>query len=141
MGSPTEQRVERPERLASTSARPMPSGPEHPLTPQQEAEPFRCEVSREDGTATVRAVGALDLVAAPVFDDQLAELRDAGFRRLILDLRGLHFIDSSGLRCILGYNALARNNGFSIEVIRGGRAVQRIFELTDTTSHLTFIDA
>ena len=118
----------------------MAFGPESLHTPQHDAESFRCEVSREDGAATVRAVGALDLATVPVLDDQLAELRDAGFRRLILDLRGLHFMDSSGLHCILKYDSLARNDGFSIELVQGGRAVQRVFELTGTTAHLPFID-
>jgi anti-anti-sigma factor len=119
----------------------MPSGPQSPLTPQSEAEPFRCEVSRADATATIRAVGELDLATVPVLDDQLAALRDAGCRRLILDLRGLYFMDSSGLRCILRYDSLARNNGFSIELIQGSRAVRRVFELTGTMAHLPFIDA
>jgi anti-sigma B factor antagonist len=119
----------------------MPSRSEPPHAPQPETEPFRCEVSCEDGTATVRAIGELDLVAVPVLDDQLAELRDAGFRRLILDLRGLYFMDSTGLHCILKYDSLARNNGFSIELIQGPRAVRRVFELTGTATHLPFIDA
>ena len=68
--------------------------------PPPVAESFRCDVSRQGATATVRALGELDLATVPVLDDQLAELRDAGSRRLILDLRGLDFIDSTGLRCI-----------------------------------------
>ena len=119
----------------------MTSLPEPPHTSLHEAEQLRCEVSREDGAATVRAVGALDIATVPVLDDQLAELRDAGFRRLIVDLRGLYFMDSSGLRCILKYDSLARNDGFSIELIQGSRAVRRVFELTGTTAHLPFIDA
>ena len=119
----------------------MASGPEPWHTPQHDAESLRCEVLREDGTATVRAVGALDLATVPELDDQLAGLRDAGFRRLILDLRGLHFMDSSGLRCILKYDSLARNDGFSIELVQGPRAVQRVFELTGTTAHLPFVDS
>ena len=109
--------------------------------PEPETEQLRCEVAHEDGTATVRAVGALDMATVPVLDGQLAELRDAGFRRLILDLRGLYFMDSSGLRCILKYDSLARNDGFSIGLIRGPSAVQRVFQITGTSTHLPFIDA
>ena len=118
----------------------MSSGSQFPYAPGPDAELLRCEVSREDDAATVRAVGALDIATVPVLDDHLAELRDAGFRRLIIDLRGLHFMDSSGLRCILKYDSLAQNDGFSIELIRGSRAVQRVFELTGTTARLPFID-
>ena len=110
-------------------------------SPYADAELLRCEVAREDSTATVRAIGALDIATVPVLDAQLAELRDTGFRRLILDLRGLSFMDSTGLRCILEYDAQARNDGFSIELIRGSHAVQRVFDLTSTTAQLPFIDA
>jgi anti-sigma B factor antagonist len=114
--------------------------PAHSVPPP-DAESFRCDVSRKDRTATVNVVGALDLATVPVLDNQVAELRDAGFRRLILDLRGLDFIDSTGLRGILRYDAEARLDGFSIELIQGPAAVQRVFELTGTTDHLPFIDA
>ena len=114
--------------------------PAHSLPPA-DAESFRCDVSREGASATVRVAGALDLATVSVLDTQLAALRGAGFRRLILDLRGLDFIDSTGLRCILKYDSLARNNGFSIELVRGPRAVQRVFELTGTTAHLPFVDS
>ena len=111
-----------------------------PNAPRPSPEPFRCEVSRQDSSATVRAIGELDLATVPALDDQLAELRDAGIRRLILDLRGLDFIDSTGLRLILEYDALARNDGFSIALIKGPDAVQRIFEITGTTAQLPFVD-
>ena len=117
----------------------MSQSPAH-SPPPPVAESFRCEVSRADGTATVHILGALDLATAPVLDAQLAELRDAGCRRLILDLRGLDFIDSTGLRCILRYDADARQDGFSIALIQGPPAVQRVFMLTRTTEHLPFID-
>ena len=114
----------------------MPGSP-HP----HHEESLHCEVVRGDDTATVRPVGALDIATVPVLDEQLAELRDAGLHRLVLDLRGLYFMDSTGMRCVLKYDAEARNDGFSIELIRGSRAVQRVFELTGTDAHLPFVDA
>jgi anti-sigma B factor antagonist len=108
--------------------------------PPPDAKAFRCDVSRQNGTATVRVLGELDLAAVPAIASRLAELRRAGCRRLILDLRGLDFIDRSGLRCILKYDAEARQDGFSIGLIEGPRAVQRVFVLTETTDRLPFID-
>ena len=113
----------------------MPPSRAHPR------EPFRCEVSRGDGSATVRAIGELDLATASVLHDQLAELRDAGFRQLIVDLRELVFMDSTGLRCILDYDAQGRNDGFSIGLNQGPSAVRRVFEITGTAAHLSFVDA
>jgi anti-anti-sigma factor len=102
---------------------------------------FRCEVSLQDRTAIVRAIGELDLATVQVLDEQLEALRDAEFRRLILDLRNLDFIDSAGLHRILGYHSRARQDGFSIELIKGPPAVQRIFEIAGAGAYLRFSDA
>jgi anti-anti-sigma factor len=105
-----------------------------------EAELFRCEISHERDTAHIRAVGELDVATVPILATELAALRDGGFVRWVLDLRNLDFMDSSGLRCILECHAEAQYDGFSIALIRGPRAVQRVFELTSTAAQLPFAD-
>jgi anti-sigma B factor antagonist len=108
--------------------------------PPPAADSFACEIVREHHTATLRAVGSLDIATAPILETQVAELRKAGVRRVILDLTRLYFIDSTGLRCILECDAQARQDGFAIGLIQGPRAVQRVFDLTGTTAQLPFID-
>ncbi len=112
----------------------MPDSPPGP-------EAFRCEVSWECDTARIQPVGELDLATVPLLEAELASLRDAGFRLLILDLSTLDFMDSSGLRCILRYDAEARHDGWSIALVRGRDAVQRVFEITETEARLAFIRA
>jgi len=85
--------------------------------------------------------GALDVATAPILDARIGELRGAGFRRLILDLSQLGFMDSTGLRLMLTWDAEARQDGFSIEFVPGRPAVQRVFELTGTASMLPFVAA
>jgi anti-sigma B factor antagonist len=99
---------------------------------------FQCEVQPERGAARVFALGSLDVAAAPVLDEQLRELRDAGFRRLIVDLSKLSFMDSTGLRLLLKWDGDARQDGFAIDVVPGPPAVQRVFELTGTSDLLRF---
>jgi anti-anti-sigma factor len=62
-------------------------------------------------------------------------------RRLVLDLQGLQFIDSTGLHLILRYDAEARHDGFSFELVAGDRAVQRVFEVSGVAAQLPFVDA
>ena len=81
-------------------------------------------------------MGELDLATVPLLEAELAGLRDAGFRLLIVDLSSLGFMDSSGLRCILKYDAEARHDGYSIALVRGPDAVQRVFQITDTEGRL-----
>ena len=108
--------------------------------PTEPAEPFHCDVSREHDAARIRPLGDLDLETAPLLGAVLDELRAEGFRRLILDLSDLDFIDSSGLRCILEYDAEGRRDGFSLALVPGSPTGQRVFELTQALSRLSFID-
>jgi len=102
-------------------------------------DPFSCEVRPERGAVRVFALGSLDVATVPALESQLTELRDAGFRRLIIDLSKLGFMDSTGLRLLLKWDAEARQDGFAIDLVPGPPAVQRVFELTGTAGLLPFI--
>jgi anti-sigma B factor antagonist len=104
-------------------------------------EPFHCEVSPDGDTVRVRPIGELDLATAPILEAQLTELREAGYRQIVLDLRGLLFVDSTGLHVILRHDAEARRDGFSLALVPGSPEVQRIFEVAGVSSRLPFIDA
>lgn len=101
-------------------------------------EQFSCEARPERGAVRVLAAGTLDVATVELLDAQLCELRDAGFRRLIVDLGRLDFMDSTGLRLLLKWDAESRAGGFAIEVAPGPPAVQRVFELTGTATLLRF---
>ena len=104
-------------------------------------ESFCCEVEPERDAVRVHPVGSLDMATAPVLRAQIDELRKAGHRRVILDLRRLDFMDSTGLRLMLSLEAEARLDGFSLGLVPGPSAVQRVFEITGTTETLPFISA
>jgi anti-anti-sigma factor len=104
-----------------------------------EQELLRCEVIPQRDEVRVRPVGSLDLATVKVLEDQLVELREAGFRRFVLDLAELSFMDSTGLRLILRWDAEARGDGFDLGLIAGPPPVQRVFELTGTLDRLSFV--
>ncbi len=54
-----------------------------------------------DGVHVVSVAGELDLAAAVPFCALVDAARDAGHRRLLLDLTDLQFCDSSGLRALI----------------------------------------
>lgn len=114
------------------------SQPSYTLPPE---EPFRCDVTPGRDAVRVRPLGELDLVTAPLLEARIDELREIGFRRLILDLRGLRFMDSSGLHLILRYHAESRQDGFTFELIPGDRAVQLVFEVSGVAAQLPFVTA
>ena len=102
-----------------------------------EFEPFRCEVDPDRETVIVRPVGELDLATAPIVDTQLSELVAAGFDSLVLDLRKLRFVDSTGLRLLLAWDRKSRAAGIELRVVPGPPAVQRIFDVAGLTELVT----
>ena len=119
----------------------MASQQDRPVTNWRADDPgsLVCAVVPERDAVRVRPVGSLDMATVSVLERQLEELREAGFRRLIVDLGGLSFMDSSGLRLALKWQAAAQHDGFEIGFAPGSPAVQRVFELTGMTEHVAFV--
>ena len=88
------------------------------------------DYERHRETLTVRLADELDHRAAARLRSELDELlRDGAIRRLVLDLRGLSFMDSSGIGLIIGrYKMMARRGG-SVAVVNADGRMDRIFEM------------
>jgi anti-anti-sigma factor len=57
---------------------------------------------------------------------------------VVIDLGGLTFIDSSGLRVLLLADARARERGYELVLLPGQETVQRVFEMTGALDVLRF---
>jgi anti-anti-sigma factor len=100
-----------------------------------------CEIEPHRDAAHVVPTGELDIAAVPLVDAQLREVRDAGFLRLVLDLRQVTFMDVRGLRLVLQWAEVAEADGrAAFEVIPGPPQVQRLFALTATADHVSFVE-
>ncbi|MFZ0385865.1 MAG: STAS domain-containing protein [Solirubrobacteraceae bacterium] len=86
----------------------------------------------------VKPVGELDLATVVLLADQVSDLLTVGFAQLIIDLRGLSFIDVAGLRLLLSLAQRARSDGWRLSLIQGSGPVQRLFTLTGTDRRLPF---
>lgn len=102
--------------------------------------PFRLGLEPHRATIVVTAHGEIDIAAADVFAAKLREVMEAGFERVVLDLREVSFIDSSGLRALIEARAASAEAEVEFALIRGPESVQRLFEVTGTTAVLNFID-
>jgi anti-anti-sigma factor len=60
--------------------------------------------------------------------------------RVIVDLRGLEFIDSSGIALVLDLAKAAREHNTELVFVRGPHAVQRVLAVSGIDDALTFID-
>jgi len=97
--------------------------------------------ARPDGVAIVRPVGRLDLLSAAEFKQCLAETVSGGHHRLVVDLQGIPFIDSSGLAALIGGLKAARVAGGDLRLARPGEQARVIMELTSLDRVLRLYDA
>ena len=102
----------------------------------QEYPPFYIDVHPEREVVRVVPVGELDLHTAPELEAQLHELRRSGFEQVVLDLRRLRFVDSSGIRVIVTEHRFAGDNDRGFSLIAGRPAVQRALEVCGLLEHL-----
>jgi anti-sigma B factor antagonist len=91
---------------------------------------FRCETGRDRDATWVRPIGELDLDTAPLLEQELAAVRADGAERIVLDMRRLQFMDSTGLRLVIRWDTAARDEGFGFAIVPGPDVVQRVFRLT-----------
>lgn len=99
---------------------------------------FGCAVALEEGVAVVRPTGDLDMATVDVLDARLHEAR-ALSDRVVLDLRGLGFADSTGIRLLLSWQRAAETEGFSFGLVRGGQGVHEVLALTGVEDLLHFV--
>jgi anti-sigma B factor antagonist len=101
---------------------------------------FRVDIAPDRDVVHVAPVGELDMSTAGELATEMQDLRRSGFARLVLDLRGATFIDSTGLHVILDEYDAAKADGGDLTIVPGPPAVQRIFDVTGLGSRLPFSD-
>lgn len=84
--------------------------------------------------------GELDIATAPVAEEELRRA-EASQDLIVLDLGGLSFIDSTGLRLMIGADRRAHERGGSFVVIHAVPQVQRLLDLSGVAGHLQVIDS
>jgi anti-anti-sigma factor len=93
------------------------------------------------GSAVVVAVaGELDLATAPILQERISAAEALAPPLLVLDLRELTFLDSTGLRIVLAADAAARRDARRLVVVRGSDPVHRVFLIALLDKRLELVD-
>jgi len=116
--------------------------PDRPLHEQLAADQLVVEARTHRRTALVALRGELDVVTVSKVAEALDGLEPEadGVRHVVLDLRGLTFMDSSGLHELIKQNDFARSNRHNLAVVRGNQAIERLLEMTGAKDHLVLVD-
>lgn len=109
--------------------------------PVQAPPPFRVDVFPDARGVRVVPIGELDLATAATLSHRLEEMLEGGETEIVLDLRDLAFMDSTGLHLVITWDERAKREGFDLKLVQGGAEISRLFEITKLTDRLQFVTA
>jgi anti-sigma B factor antagonist len=98
------------------------------------------KVQQDGGRATIAVTGEIDLTSAPQLDDQVMSLIDGGASTIVIDLSGVSFMDSTGLRVLLKASKLLVGAGGALELKDPSEPVQRLLEVSGLDTHFSVAD-
>jgi anti-anti-sigma factor len=101
---------------------------------------LQVDAHERDGLVQVVLTGELDLSTVDKVEQELMRVEAQGATVVVLDLSRLTFLDSSGLRLIVGADQRARRESRRFVVVRGPDTVQRVFSITHLDDQLDLVD-
>jgi anti-sigma B factor antagonist len=101
---------------------------------------LRISSERDGDVYAIRLSGELDLATADGVQRELERVEASDARSIVLDLSGLTFMDSTGVRLMLSARARSRADSDRLTMLRGSAAVQRVLDLTGVADLLPFTD-
>lgn len=102
---------------------------------------FRVEVRNEGQVVLIAVTGELDLASSPALQEELDRVAASDAHLLIIDLRELDFMDSTGLSVLVRAHQRAEEQGRQLAMVKGPQQVQRLLSLTGVADRLTVVDS
>ena len=99
---------------------------------------FRARADHRPDGVDIVAEGELDLVGAPALSEALA---GSGSGPVILDLGGVGFMDSSGLRALIEVRQSCLEADRPFAISRPSEPVRRVLELVDLEREFEVVEA
>jgi anti-sigma B factor antagonist len=101
---------------------------------------FNVDVHNQDGAVIVSVSGELDLASSQVLETALERITPSDAPLVILDLRKLEFMDSTGLSVLVRGQQRAEDNGQRFGLAGGSQQVQRLLKLTGVADRLALAE-
>ena len=97
---------------------------------------LQVSVERVDGVTQCVIVGEVDMATTPQLRDELIGLIDAGDQRLVLDVSGVPFLDSTGLGVLMEVHRRLRDNSGAVALVGARPALVRLLTITNLSRAL-----
>lgn len=95
---------------------------------------------RDGDRATLALGGRLDAVAAPELEQRVHAMMESGCRRVVVDLAGLEFVASAGLRVFLALAKLVKKAGGRLAFCKLTDPVMKIFQMSGCVDIFTVVE-
>ena len=105
------------------------------------ASAFELRVVRSASRLHLAPSGELDIATAPQLEQAISAATSEPVSELVLDLRELTFMDSTGLRTLAEANVKAEQAGTALSIWRGPRQIERVLEISGLGALLPLADA
>ncbi len=102
---------------------------------------FRVEVRNQGRAAIIAVSGELDLASSPSLETEFERVSRTDSEVLVLDLRRLEFMDSTGLSVIVKAHQRLADEGRALYLVRGPQQVQRLLDLTGVAERIQLADS
>jgi anti-sigma B factor antagonist len=102
---------------------------------------LQIDVGGDGAGVTVTVAGEIDIAAVSRLEHARATALAEHPSRLLIDLRRVDFIDSSGLKFLLETERLSKSAGWKLQLLRPGESARRALVLTGVDKHLPFVDS
>ena len=87
----------------------------------------------ENGAAIVGLTGEVDVYTSPRLKQEIVDLLNEGFTKIIVDTTKVEYLDSTGLGVLIGGLKRARERDGDLRLICDNPRILRIFEITGLT--------
>jgi anti-sigma B factor antagonist len=99
------------------------------------------DVVERNGFAVLSVHGEVDVYTAPQFRERLIQLVDQGQRRIVVDLEGVEFLDSTGLGVLVGGLKRVRSHDGDLALVCTQRRILKVLEITGLTKVFSIHDS
>ncbi len=101
---------------------------------------FALRSERHGGTHTITPSGELDVATAPKLEAELLRVEATDATSIVLDLSGLDFIGSTGVRVIIAADSRSRGDSNRLMLLRPSEIVSRVFVMCGMGDWPAFTD-
>lgn len=102
---------------------------------------FSVQTRNGNHAVVIGVTGELDLASSPALERELERGVASQAEVVVVDLRQLEFMDSTGLSVLVRAHQRATENGQRFGIVRGPQQVQRLLSLTGVADRLTLADS